>query len=1368
MAGEQATLGKMIVDLLLDDTAFNEALGGAQRSMQSGGASLTGMAKQVGDQITSAFKVATGAITAFGAASAVVGANFEQQMAMVGALQGLQQTDQAFQDLQGQARLLGSTTEFTATQAAEALQELARAGATVDESIQSSNSALTLAGTSAASLADSTQLLVATQRQFGLQAAESERITNVFSLAMRKSLLDFQSIREAMKFAGTAGASFGMTLEETTAAVAAFRDLGLEGSLAGTNFRMAMIAAAKGTDQQAAALEKYGLTLADINPETNKFADIIETLGEAGITASDAVAVFGSRAGANMAQLAAETARGNVNMRAFTSTLMQASDEGNTAADMYKTIGQTVAFATKISISALQDLMIEVFDTFAGPLRDLIQTLPEVLNTVTAAVRAQAPALKQSFGDTLAGIGQFLRENAEGLADAFVNTMKAIAALGPVLEHLASLLVVVARNADIVLGALAFGTAVVAAVKLVSVVSALSVALGGATSAVTVLGTTLTVTTGGMFAAVAAVGALVAGLGVLISNIATARSETEALNDAQAQLAGEQEALAATLEQELLPVLAKQQAMARERLRTEEDLSDEEAQRLQRILALTAAEAAQLEAEGKLLRSGGQLVEVSALVAEHGDDAVRVIDSQAAAMDAATEASDTRIASLERLAESAAASNSEAFRSAELSRAAALLGRDEIATVQELTERIRAEKDARESTAARAAALRDQVATASRDAFKREAAAAFDAERAIAQAKGLGAQDQVDTTQKKVDKLLALEQRLAEDVLRAQGDEAALRRLALDRRIMDIKKAAAEGIALAGDDADAKEAIANRRNAAIAQANAVFRANEEKAAQALADREAEEARRAAEEAVKAKQQAMDLLAQLGVQTMTHEQRLAEQQAQVLAALQDESVGVQVAALERLGDAYRREVSEAAREAARSVLDFGKQVARTVDAGVQAVGNLVAAFSGFQFDLRDSVQDVLDLEQEQMDAQSEALAAIADAQERLAEAQAEGNEGAAERAAEDLAAAQQALKAAEDKLAGGTEGFAAEMVDTLIQNATNFATAFAEAAGPLMERVAEKIPVVMEAVIAAIPQVAAALAEHMPTVLQGIVDALPALLPVLVDGLTQVVVAVLEQLPSLLSSLLGDALPVLITQVVEALPPIIAALIQAIPEVIVAVVESLPAIVLALIDAIPTLFQAFIESLPMLIAGMIEALPRLLVAIVNGLVKELVLALPRLVKQMWQAIIDGAANALKGIAEGIWNAIKEFFNIFKKKNDKDDKKGGKSAFSGISYVPATMRMTVHQGEAVVDAARNAENLGGGPAAAGATQAGHVAPGGGGGGGPLDIAVFAEGRLIDAVQVLAMKRGSAVGMQREIRRASGVRIGLDRGRFSPWSG
>ena len=52
-------------------------------------------------------------------------------------------------------------------------------------------------------------------------------------------------------------------------------------------------------------------------------------------------------------------------------------------------------------------------------------------------------------------------------------------------------------------------------------------------------------------------------------------------------------------------------------------------------------------------------------------------------------------------------------------------------------------------------------------------------------------------------------------------------------------------------------------------------------------------------------------------------------------------------------------------------------------------------------------------------------------------------------------------------------------------------------------------------------------------------------------------------------------------------------------------------------------------------------------------------------------------------------------------------------------------------------------------------------------PIDIAVIAEGRVLDAVQVSALNRGHAPKLQSKLRKAAGVKVGLDRGRRNKFS-
>jgi TP901 family phage tail tape measure protein len=1478
MAGDTANIGKLVVDLLLNDSKFGEAMGKAQRTTGKAMPSMQAAATKAMGAVTTAFKAATVAVGAFGAATVAVGAGFEQQMAMVGALQGLQQTDAAFVSLEAQARKLGSTTEFTATQAAEALEELARAGASVEESIASSDSALVLAGTSAASLADSTQLLVATQRQFGMQATESKRITDVFSAAMRGSLLDFSSLREAMKFAGTAGASFGMSLEQTTAAVAAFRDLGLEGSLAGTNFRMAMIAAAQGTEKQATTLKKYGLTLADINPETNTFIDIVEKMGEVGITASDAVAVFGSRAGSNVAQLAAQTRVGAVNMRDFADELGRSSEEGKDAASMYATIGETVSFASKVAVSALQDLMIEVFQTYAEPLRELIETLPVVLNAVTDAVRAQGPALRKQFADTLGAIGTFLRDNATALADAFVNVMQLLAKLGPLLTGVVQLLVVMARNADALAVALASVFMLAVAVKFAAAISGIAAAFGLGTTAVTVFGTALTVTTGGLFALVVAVGAAVAGIVALIKTMSSARDHTDQLREAQEKLERRTGELAKAEEERLGAVLDDQQERIRERLKTDKDLDDATRRRMESVLRLTAAEASEAVASGRLVQVNGELVDVQQLVAEQGEDAADVVLTLADAAAAEAAAMGKQLDAAEPLLQFYEDATTERLKEHQLRRAAIELGLDESATLAQVQVRVEELTAARGEEAGKAKALRDRVAKGVADAVKAEVQVEFDAQQEIARAKAGGADDSVEKREAAAQKIEDLMARLVQATSKAAGDEVQARRDALARQLTDIDRTFQAAIDLEAQGSAKRGELAARqaeaRKLAEKAASDDIIAIKEKEAQEAADKakkladqvgrltmdRASEAvqierdtqaaladlreqgasdaqlaavqaagdRRAAQVRADAERAANDLLLRLRGKALTAREQLEREKAAALEDLSDASAETRAAVEEqydkRIAKTVRGQVVKALGDAAKAAAKFGQAVVGSAMAGMDAISGLLNTLTGFSFNLQDVTQAAMDSMADAADAEAEATEALAEAQERLAEAQADGKADEIAEAQAELAEAEAALAQASDLAGQGFAQFMTDAVNELVANASVFLDAMVNGAPAALQALAAQLPDLFNQIVEQLPILVDALIENVPSVIFAIVDALPDLLDALLMGLVDVVIAVLDMLPGLITQLLtvvlpsllgslGRALPGLLQAVVDALPLILNAIIEAIPIVLQAVIDLLPIMVPALIEStmkivttivqavpqivgavismVPTLVFTLIAMIPDIIMGVVSnlapllsalvamvplilievlaMLPELAIAIVQAIVFELIPAIPGIIKELFVQLIAGMGKALKRIAEGIWDAIKGFFNIFKRKDDKD-KKGKKGAFSGIGYVPATMRMTLHKGEAVIPADRNAQAGGGGmpaPAPAGAAQNGMGAAMGGGGMPPIDIAVMAEGRLLDAVQVQAAKRGHATGVVKEIRRAGGVRVGLSRGRFSAFS-
>lgn len=1386
---ENATLGRLFVDLLLRDEQFQKGLKGSERALRASGKQFDAYAKTISTGLVTAFKAATAASAGLLAASAAVGAGFEKQMDAVAAVRGItSETSGEFMALEAQARSLGATTAFSATEAAQGMEALARAGLQTNEIIAASEVALKLAGAGQIELGRSAEILAGTMAQFGLSAQETTRIADVFTVATQNTLFGTEDLAQAMKYAGTVGAAFGKEIEETTAAVAQFRNLGLEGTMAGTQFRMMMAAAAKPTEEAEAALAKYGLTIENINPETQSFADILKNVGQAGVSTADSLAIFGTRAGANVAALSKKFAESTDDFDTLLATLKQAGQEGTATADTYARMTDNVVGRLAQLRSVTEETMLLLFERFRQPLTDLLSALVDFMSAVAAELGARGAEIGGNFEDIFGQIREFIVSNtatgAKAVADFIVSMQSLAQAMIPIVLGLGQMLAALSPLVPLLDDmAILFATIFAAqkAAALASFVAGLwsmVTAAGGATAALSAMGTALVAATGGVAAITTAIGVLIAGLAILIKRNRDAADSTRELQSVQEQVSERESVLAGHYRfraQERLTLTKEQILAEREAAGSSEALSESRRKEIDTLLGLSDATAAQKLRTGELIEVGDGLRTVEGLLAS-GADGFRVVNDE-------IEKTQGILKGYEERTQSADAATREFSEK----------------RVREVQERL---------FTLRAAIVDAKTATERQSAAQNELVGLL-GEVSTESGNAETATDSLAESQMRFADALAVRMRDLRDELRAIGlsdSEAEAERLR--KKKAEIERFFDEQIALEEAQGDRLAELRQQRADALALVDEI------------GARESEQGRTEIEAEAVAKLQSLRL------EEASEAERIAAERDRVLADLAGASAETRAA----IAEEYARRIAEAEKAATpedleeKTVGPLGQVAEAFGKAGKAAIafGNAVVSGTAQAFDaLAGVVEQIsgfggLDLGAIADDALSEVTDAAEEARKKAEEAA--------------LAAGQtpeQAAQAGEEAALAIREGFdltgaAIGFVDTLISEAIARAEALAEIVGPVLARLAEAIPSLLQTVAEALPVLALALAEQIPIVIQAVVDNLEPLILALIDAAQTLIVSLIEALPSLVESVLAmiptvitrlaEAIPVVLDAVVAALPliidsliasiaPILTAVIDAIPVIVLALVESIPFIVTSLLNAIPlivaevlamvphlistligmlpevveslaeqlpSLIAAVVALLPTLITTIIAALPQIAMALLEAIFVELIPMLPKMVAQLFVAIVDGMGQALRKIAEGIWNAIKGFFSIFKKKGDKEEK-GKRGAFSGMDYVPATMRMTVHRGEAIIPADRNAAIASGeiAPAPAGAAQNGAGSFGGGGSERPIDIAVMAEGRLLDAVQIIASKRGHATGVVKEIRRAGGVRVGLSRGRFSAFS-
>ena len=431
------TIGELAIKIIATTGDFDKKISQMGKAGAAAQGQFVGLARTIDTTFKVAIAGATAAIGAFVASSAMIGAAFEKEIAIIGSIRGVSKaTAEGRAELEAfelKARELGASTAYSATEAAQGMQQLARAGFSTNQVIAAIGPSLQFAGASASDMESATSLLAASMKQFGLTSSEASRITDAFTVIQQKSLFDMESLTNAMRYAGTVGASFGMSLEKTTAAVALFRDLGLQGASAGVQFRMAMMRLGKPTAAAEKVLEKYNITLDEVNPSLNDFDTIARRLAKANIAFPDLTTLFSSRAAGSMSQIIEQFAEGRSKYDEFIGAI---EDGGGATARTYDATLENLSGFTDIAKSAFQELQLTIFDTFSGPLMQLVGGeggsggITGLLNEISSGVQLVSDQISANIGDSLGGLYDTINSNqtqiAAGIAVFVENVVSAI------------------------------------------------------------------------------------------------------------------------------------------------------------------------------------------------------------------------------------------------------------------------------------------------------------------------------------------------------------------------------------------------------------------------------------------------------------------------------------------------------------------------------------------------------------------------------------------------------------------------------------------------------------------------------------------------------------------------------------------------------------------------------------------------------------------------------------------------------------------------------------------------------------------------------------------------------------------------------
>lgn len=258
-------------------------------------------------------KVASAAI-AFGAAlggALLVGikqaVDFEDAMAQVNAV--ADSTAEEFAEMRQAAIDMGAATAFSANEAANAIEELSKAGLSASQITGGALAgALALAAAGGVGLAEASAIAATTLTQFNLQASEMSAVADTLAGSANASNTDVTGLGQSLKNVGTVAAQMGLTVEETVGLLSALGDNAVVGAEAGTALKTTLLRLLAPTQRAREEMDRLGISVYDANGEALDAVGIIASLeqGLDGLTMAERNAaleiMFGSEAiaGANV------------------------------------------------------------------------------------------------------------------------------------------------------------------------------------------------------------------------------------------------------------------------------------------------------------------------------------------------------------------------------------------------------------------------------------------------------------------------------------------------------------------------------------------------------------------------------------------------------------------------------------------------------------------------------------------------------------------------------------------------------------------------------------------------------------------------------------------------------------------------------------------------------------------------------------------------------------------------------------------------------------------------------------------------------------------------------------------------------------
>lgn len=372
--------GQILINTQLDTSCVESGINGIEQAARTGFNAVIGLAA-----------AASVAVAGIGVAAVGVGSKFEASMSQVAATMGItaesiQNGDKDFQSLESAAMNAGATTQFSASQAGEALNYLALAGYDAAKAITALPTVLDLAAAGGIDLGYASDLVTDSMSALGLETEELESFVDELAKTSQKSNTNISQLGQGiLTVGGTAKKLAGGTVELNTM-LGILADNGIKGAEGGTALRNVILALSAPTDKAADAMERLGLDAFDAEGNMRPLNEVFKDLDSALSELTDEEKIQALRNIFNKVDLkSAEALLANCGERFDELSGYISASEG-AAAEMAETMNDNLKGRITQLGSAAEGLGIQLYKKLEGPLKSAAEAGIKGLSKLTKEI----------------------------------------------------------------------------------------------------------------------------------------------------------------------------------------------------------------------------------------------------------------------------------------------------------------------------------------------------------------------------------------------------------------------------------------------------------------------------------------------------------------------------------------------------------------------------------------------------------------------------------------------------------------------------------------------------------------------------------------------------------------------------------------------------------------------------------------------------------------------------------------------------------------------------------------------------------------------------------------------------------------------